>query len=167
VEVTLGGNWMAGDRFSIPVYRPIDYQGDAHNFEIGIGPQSRLVVNEAGNTAVGGDQGDNDLFQILAQLKSSLEANDPAEVGAYLEKLRSYEAHITSLLASLGASLERVTIKENVYGSLKEEITRQIADRGDTDVVEAINLLKTKENAYQAALLSSSKVMSMSLMDYL
>jgi flagellin-like hook-associated protein FlgL len=167
VEVTLGGNWMAGDRFSIPVYRPIGYQGDTHNFEIAIGPQNRLVVNEVGNTAVGGDQGDNDLFQILVQLKSSLEANDPAEVGAYLEKLRSYEAHITSLLAGLGASLERVTMKESVYGSLKEELTRQIADRGDTDVVEAINLLKTKENAYQAALLSSSKVMGLSLMDYL
>jgi hypothetical protein len=33
--------------------------------------------------------------------------------------------------------------------------------------VEAVNLLKTKENAYQAALLSSSKIMGMSLMDYL
>ena len=166
-EVTLGGTWMAGDRLSIPVYRPIEYQGDTHNFEIAIGPQNRLVVNEVGNIAVGGDQGENDLFQILAQLKSSLEANDPAEVGVYLEKLRSYEAHITSLLAGLGASLERVTMKENVYGSLKEELTRRIADLGDTDVVEAINLLKTKENAYQAALLSSSKVMGMSLMDYL
>lgn len=158
---------MAGDRLSIPVYRPIEYQGDTHNFEIAIGPQNRLVVNEVGNIAVEGDQGENDLFQILAQLKNSLEANDPAEVGAYLEKLRSYEAHINSLLAGLGASLERVTMKENVYGSLKEELTRQIADRGDTDVVEAINLLKTKENVYQAALLASSKVMGMSLMDYL
>ena len=116
---------------------------------------------------MGGDQGTNDLFQILAQLKSSLEANDPAEVGVYLERLGSYEAHITSCLAGLGASLERVTMKENVYGSLKEELSRQISNRGDTDVVEAVNLLKTKENAYQAALLSSSKVMSISLMDYL
>jgi flagellar hook-associated protein 3 FlgL len=167
VEVTLGGNWVAGDRFSIPVYRPIEYQGDTHNFEIAIGPQSRLVVNKVGSAAVGGDQGDNDLFQILAQLKSSLEANDPAEVGVYLERLGSYEVHVTSCLAGLGASLERVTMKENVYGSLKDELSRQISDKGDTDVVEAVNLLKTKENAYQAALLSSSKVMGMSLMDYL
>jgi flagellin-like hook-associated protein FlgL len=167
VEVTMGGNWVAGDRFSISVYRPIEYQGDTHNFEIGIGQQSRLVVNEVGSAAVGGDQGSNDIFQILAQLKGSLEADDPSEVGAKLERLRSYESHITSILASLGASLDRVAMKENISSTLKEELTRQISDRGDTDLVAAANLLKAKETAYEAALLSSSKVMGMSLMDYL
>lgn len=167
VEVTMGGNWVAGDHFSISVYRPIEYQGDSHDFEIGIGPQSRLVVNEVGSAAVGGDQGSNDIFQILAQLKGSLEANDPAGTGASLERLRSYESHITSILAGLGATLDRVTMKENIYSTLKAELTRQISDRGDTDLVAAANLLKAKETAYQAALLSSSKVMGMSLMDYL
>ncbi len=167
VEVTFGGTWVAGDRFSISVYQPIEYQGDSHNFEIALGADSRLAVNEVGCVAVGGDQGDHDLFQMLAQLKSSLEANDPAGVGISLEKLRSYETHITSILAGLGASLERVAMKENVYGTLKEELTRQISDRADTDLVAAVNLLKTKETAYQASLLSSSKVMGMSLMDYL
>jgi len=167
VEVTLGGTWKAGDRFSIPVYQPIEYQGDTNNFEIAIGAQNRLVINQVGSAAVGGDQGNNDLFQILAQLKSSLEANDSGDVGASLEKLRSYESHSTSILASLGASLDRVGMKENVYGTLKDELTQQISDRGDTDLVAAANLLQTKQNAYQAALLSSSKIMSMSLMDYL
>jgi flagellar hook-associated protein 3 FlgL len=167
VQVTLGGTWNAGDRFSIPVYQPIKYQGDAHNFEIALGAESRLVINEVGSAAVGGDQGNNDLFQILAQLKSSLEANDSGDVGASLEKLRSYQTHITSIMAGLGASLDRVSLKGNVYGTLKDELTQQISERGDTDLVEAVNLLNTKENAYQAALLSSSKVMSMSLMDYL
>jgi flagellar hook-associated protein 3 FlgL len=167
VQVTMGGTWNAGDRFSIPVYQPIEYQGDTNNFEIAIGTTNRLVINEVGSTAVGGDQGNNDLFQILAQLKSSLEANDSGDVGASLDKLRSYQTHITSILADLGASLDRVSMKENVYASLQDELTQQINDRGDTDLVAAVNLLQTKQNAYQAALLSSSKVMSMSLMDYL
>ena len=167
VEVTMGGTWAAGDRFSISVYRPIEYQGDTHDFEIAIGSQSRLVVNEIGSAAIGGDLGSNDLFQILAQLKGSLEANDPDEVGASLERLRSYESHITSILARLGASLDRVAMKEIVSGYIKDELTQQISDRGDTDLVAAANLLAAKETAYQAALLSSSKVMEMSLMDYL
>ncbi|MGQ9688121.1 MAG: flagellin N-terminal helical domain-containing protein [Desulfobaccales bacterium] len=167
VEVTFGGTWQAGDRFSISVYRPIEYQGDNHDFEIALGSTSRMVINEVGSSAVGGDQDKLDLFQILAQFKGSLEANDPAEVGVSLEKLKAYEAHVTSILAKLGASLDRVAMKEEVYANLKDELTRQISDRGDTDLVEAANLLKTKETAYQASLLSSSKVMSMSLMDYL
>ena len=167
VEVTMGGTWVAGDRFSISVYRPIEYQGDTHDLEIAIGSQSRMVVNEVGSAAIGGDLGSNDLFEILAQLRGSLEANDPAEVGASLESLRSYESHITSILAGLGASLDRIAMKENISGYLKDELTRQISDRGDTDLVAAANLLSAKETAYQAALLSSSKVMGMSLMDYL
>jgi flagellar hook-associated protein 3 FlgL len=167
VEVTFGGTWVAGDRFSISVYKPIIYQGDSHNFEIALGSASRMVINEVGSAAVGGDQGELDLFQVLAQFKSSLEANDPAEVGVYLEKMRAYEAHITSILAKLGASLDRVGMQEDFNGALKDELTRQISDRGDTDLVAAANLLKTKETAYQASLLSSSKIMSMSLMDYL
>jgi flagellar hook-associated protein 3 FlgL len=58
-------------------------------------------------------------------------------------------------------------MKENISGYLKDELTKQISDRGDTDLVAAANLLSAKETAYQAALLSSSKVMEMSLMDYL
>jgi flagellar hook-associated protein 3 FlgL len=167
VQVTLGGTWVAGDRFSIPVYQPIEYRGDDNNFEIAIGTQNRMVINVVGSAAVGGDQGSNDLFQILARLKSSLEANDAAGAGAALEKLRTYETHSTSVMASLGASLDRVGMKENVYSYLKDEITQQISDRGDTDLVEAANLLQSKQTAYQAALLSSTKIMSMSLMDYL
>lgn len=167
VEVTLGGTWMAGDSFSIPVYQPIEYHGDTHDIEIALGAQSRLIINEVGSYAVGGDQDSSDLFKILAQMKSALEANDSAEVGASLERLRTFETHITSILAGLGASLDRVGMKESIYGSLKEELTREISELGDTDLIEAVNLLKTKETAYQAALLSSSKVMGMSLMDYL
>ena len=166
-QVTLGGTWNAGDSFSIPVYQPIEYGGDNNNFDIAIGSQNRLTINETGNVAVGGDQGSNDLFQILAQFKSSLEANNSDDVGASLAKLQSYEAHGTSIMAGLGASLDRVSMKQNVFGSLKDQITTQISDRGDTDMVQAMNLLNTKQTAYQAALLSSSKVMSMSLMDYM
>jgi flagellin-like hook-associated protein FlgL len=167
VQVTLGGTWNTGDRFSIPVYQPIEYQGDNHTFAIAIGSTNNLAINQVGSAAVGGDQGSNDLFQILAELKSSLEANDSGDVGASLEKLRSYQSHVTSIMAGLGASLDRVSMKENVYGTLKDELTQQISERGDTDMIAAVNLLQTKQNAYQAALLSSSKIMGMSLMDYL
>lgn len=167
VEVTFGGIWVAGDRFSISVYQPIMYQGDGHKFEIALGSSSRLVINEIGSAAFGGDAGELDLFQLLARLKGSLEANDAAEVGVYLDRLGAYEKQATSIMSRLGASLERVSLKEGMYATLREELTRQLSDRGDTDLVTAVSLLKTKEAAYQASLLASSKVMSLSLMDYL
>lgn len=166
-QVSFGGNWVAGDRFTIPVYQPITYQGDNNNLQLGIGQNSRLQVSQVGSQAVGGAGGPNDIFQILASLKSDMEANDPAEIGARLQDLQNYQAHLTSVWAGVGAAINRVDVKKNAYDSLGQEITQNISDKGDTDMVAAVNTLKSKENAYQAALLASTKVMDMSLVDYL
>lgn len=167
VLADFSGNWVAGDRLSISVSQPIIYQGDEHLREISVGPQSRLAVSQVGREAVGGAGGPFDVFQALARLKSSLEANDPNGSGAALEELRSCQAHLTSVLAGLGAALNRVTIKSGVLETLKEELTAKASVKGDTDLVEAVNTLKTKETAYQATLLASTKVMDLSLLDYL
>ena len=160
-------NWVAGDRFTISVYQPISYQGDNNTLDLGIGQNSRLAVSTVGSEAVGGAGGANDLFQIMARLKSNLEANDAGEVGARLEELRNYQAHLTTTIAGVGAALNRVDVKQNAYDSLQEELTTSIANKGDTDIVEAATALATRQLAYQAALQAATKIMSMSLMDYL
>jgi len=167
VVADFSGDWLAGDRLSISVYQPIVYQGDEHRLELSVGSQSRLQVSQVGSEAVGGAGGAHDLFQILARLKSALEANDPERAGGSLEELRAYQSHLTGILAGLGAALNRVTIKTEVFETLKVELLAQISRKGDTDLVDAVNTLKSKETAYQAALLASTRVMNLSLLDYL
>jgi flagellar hook-associated protein 3 FlgL len=167
VEVTLGGTWVPGDRFSVAVYQPVVYQGDGHTLDIGIGSGSRLAVSEVGAQVVGGLGGEGDLFQILARLKSNLEANDAAEIGVRLEELGNYQGRLTATLARLGASLDRVATKSGVYETLKAQLVTASSKLGDTDLVEAVNTLKSLQTAYQGALLASSKIMSTSLLDYL
>jgi flagellar hook-associated protein 3 FlgL len=166
-EVTMTGSWVAGDRFSVAVYQPVQYQGDDHTFEIGIGPRSRLAVNAVGSQAVGGRGGPLDLFRLLARLKSSLEANDPGGVGRVLADLRSYQGRLTAELARVGASQERVETKNGILVNLKARLVTATSNIGDTDMVEAVNALKSLETAYQGALLASSQVMKTSLLDYL
>ncbi len=163
----MAGNWLAGDRFSISVWQPIVYQGDDHRLELGIGRQSRLAVSEVGRVAVGGDSGDLDFFRILGRLQDGLQTNNLEEIGASLEELRSYQDHLDSRLAGLGAGLNRVEVKTGVYDTLKNRLTATLSTTGDTDVVAAMNALKATETAYQAALLSASKVMALSLLEYL
>ncbi len=160
-------NWVARDRFTVSVYQPISYQGDDNSLELAIGRDSRLEVSQVGSQAVGGAGGQYDLFQIMARLKSNLEANDAGEVGARLEELKEYQSDLTSNLAGLGAALNRVEAKQNAYTVLQEDLTQNIAQKGDTDMVEAVNALSAKQTAYQAALLASTKVMEMSLVDFL
>lgn len=167
VTVTFSQSWVSGDRFIIPVYKPISYQGDNHTLEISIGQESRLGVNEVGSQAVGGAGGATDLFAILADLKSSLEANDIPGIGEGLKRLQGYQAKLTGILGKLGALQHRVTTKSQVYETLTEQLASDISQKGDTDLVAAVTALNTKRVAYQAALTASSKVMDLSLLDYL
>ncbi|MHB8066772.1 MAG: flagellar hook-associated protein FlgL [Desulfobaccales bacterium] len=166
-QVSFSGNWVAGDRFTISVYQPITYQGDDNTLEMGIGRNSRMGVSQVGSDVVGGTGGQNDLFKIMANLKSNLEANNAAGVGARLQELKDYQAHLLSSLSGLGAGLNRVTAKQDAYDTLGEQLTKDIATTGDTDLVAAATTLASQQLAYQAALQSSSKVMSMSLVNYL
>ncbi|MFZ5453222.1 MAG: flagellar hook-associated protein FlgL [Thermodesulfobacteriota bacterium] len=170
VEVSFNAgstNWVEGDRFTISVYRPITYQGDDNTLELSIGANSRLAVSQVGSEVLGGDGGSNDLFQIMADLKSALEANDSSKVGESLEELTSYQEHLTSVMSNLGAALNRVETKQNTYDALQEQLTQNIANKGDTDLVEAANALASKQLVYQAALQTSTIVMQLSLLDYL
>lgn len=160
-------NWVAGDRLTISVYQPITYQGDQNSLELGIGRNSRMSVSQVGSDVVGGAGGANDIFEIMAHLKSNLEANDSTGVGARLEELRDYQAHLTSTLAGIGAALNRVEVKQSAYDNLNEQLTDNIAQKGDTDIVEATTALASKQLAYQAALQSATNVMQLSLLDYL
>jgi len=167
VHASFGNDWVAGDRFTISVYQPITYQGDANRLELSIGTNSRLAVSQIGSDVMGGDGSANDLFQIMAGLKSALEANDSAKVGESMEELRSYQSHLTSKLAELGSALNRVEVKQNAYDTLGDQLTSDIATKGDTDLVAAATALATQQLAYQAALQSSSMIMGMSLLDFL
>lgn len=161
--------WAAGDRFTVAVHQPVKYQGDENNLELNIGRNSTLAVSQVGGDVIGGKTPpeDPDLFQIMAHLKSNLEANDAAGVGARMEELREYQANLNATVAGLGAGLNRVEIKQNTYETLQGELTQTIATKGDTDVVEATTALASKQLAYQAALQASTLVMQMSLLDYL
>jgi flagellar hook-associated protein 3 len=166
-QVSFGGNWVQGDRFTVAAYQPVVYQGDNNTLQLSIGQNSRLQVSQMGDQAIGGTGGANDLFQILARFKSDLEANDPQEIGARLVELQKFQAHLTAVMAGVGATINRVDVKKNAYDSLGLQLTQNISNKGDIDMVAAVNDLKSKETAYQAALLASTKVMSMSLVDYL
>jgi flagellar hook-associated protein 3 FlgL len=168
-QVSFSGSWVAGDRFTISVYQPIRYRGDENTLELGIGRNSRMAVSQVGGEVIGGKNppGAHDLFQVMADLKSNLEANDAAGVGVRLEELKDYQAQLTSTLAGLGAALNRVEVKQNAYDTLNDQLTTNIANKGDTDLVAAATALANQQMAYQAALQSSTIVMGMSLLDYL
>ncbi len=160
------GNLAAGDRVIVQV-SAVTYQGDNNTLEVAISKTNRLAVNVIGREAVNGNSGGLDIFQVLGRLKNALEANDQNGAGQSLEELRTIHSNLLQYQGDLGARIQRVEYKQDAYTSLKDRLTAGLSQVEDTDLINATKDLSLAQVAYQAALYSSTKIMSLSLLDYM
>jgi flagellar hook-associated protein 3 FlgL len=75
--------------------------------------------------------------------------------------------HVASKISDIGSKMLRMEMKENIFQDLDLTNTERLSRIEDADITEAILDLQAKELAYQAALSSASKVLQMSLLDYM
>lgn len=103
----------------------------------------------------------------LISLRNALESGTDDAVRTAGDNLGGSEEDLLVTLSGLGAVQMRIEVESarnnTVYGELDTEISRQT----DVDLAESLVELSRVETAYQAALQSSARVMSMSLFDYL
>jgi flagellar hook-associated protein 3 FlgL len=74
---------------------------------------------------------------------------------------------LISAISTVGTKMNRMDIKSTIYQDLTISETERLSGIEDADITEAITNLQQKQLVYQAALASSSKVMQLSLVDYL
>jgi flagellar hook-associated protein 3 FlgL len=139
----------------------ITYNGNDEPFAVKIGRDATVQVGRDGDEVFG------TIFITLSKLKVALEGNDVAGIQASLTDLTTNFNEISSKISDIGSKAGRMEIKENIFQDLKIVNTDRLSAIEDADIAEAIIDLKEKELAYQAALASSSRVMQLSLVDYL
>jgi flagellar hook-associated protein 3 FlgL len=127
-----------------------------------------LKTNVTGDTAFGqaGDTANN-LFDILAGLKNSLEHNDTSGVQTALERLGNAQDNNTSNLADVGSRLNRIDVNKNMLSDLEGNNTTQLSGIEDLDITKASLELNSKQMIFQAALYSAAKVTGLSLLNYM
>jgi len=165
IDFTNSGTLTFGDRFTIEVSQ---YNGDSDDMNVIIGPAAQLKTNVAGNTAFG-QAGDttNNLFDILAGLKDSLQRNVTSGVQAALEWLGNAQDNNTSNMADIGARLNRIEVNRNMLSDLEAYNTNRLSGIEDLDIAKASLELNSKQMIFQAALYSAAKVTGLSLLNYL
>ncbi len=141
----------------------VQYNGDSNSIQIAIGPQETLPINKDGQTVFV----DAQIFTILGSLKDALENNQAEEIRQQLENLQSVADHINSQIVDVGARLNRLEGKQNIYKDLDLFFQERISEEEDADISALVVELKAKELAYQAALLSSVKIHELTLLNYL
>jgi len=167
--VSLGNTDVAGKYIfsgsktdTIPFDPGGTYNGDNNAFEIKISKNSTVEVGSDGEAVFG------NIFNTLSNLKTALETNDLSGIQDAMGYLDGHFDDISAKISDVGSKMNRMEIKDKIYQDLNFSNTERLSKIEDADITEAIMNVKAAELTYQAALASSSKVMTLlTLVDYL
>jgi flagellar hook-associated protein 3 FlgL len=146
---------------SIPFNEYGSYNGDNSPFTIKIGRNATLAVGSDGEAVFEG------IFQTLSDLKDALEGNDVNGIEEAMDNLDDHFDQITAKISDIGSKLNRTEIKKGILSDLNLSNTDRLSEIEYADITEAIIELEEIGLIYQAALSSSTKVMGLSLVDYI
>jgi flagellar hook-associated protein 3 FlgL len=137
------------------------YNGDSNAFVIKISKNASVEIGSDGQAVFGA------VFNTLADLKTALANNDVDGIQGAISKLDTHLNDISGKISDIGSKTDRMDIKKNLFQDLNLSNTERLSNIEDADMAEAVMNVSAAQLTYQAALASSSKVMSLSLVDYL
>jgi flagellar hook-associated protein 3 FlgL len=143
------------------------YNGNNTAFAIRIGQNSDIEVGRDGADVFGTNWDDDNIFKTLIDLKNNLQTNNVGGVQSAMNILDDNLNGVRTKIANTGSKILRLDVKQSIIDDMSINYTERKSKIEDADIAEAIMNLKAKELAYQAVLSSSSKVMDLSLVNYL
>jgi flagellar hook-associated protein 3 FlgL len=153
--------------FSLESDNSVTYHGDNNAFTVKIGKDATVQVGSDGQAVFGTSGQPDDIFRVFNDLKTALENNDTSGIQAGMGELDGRFDHVASKISDIGSKMVRMDMRENILQDLNITNTERLSKIEDADITQAILDLRAKEVAYQAALSSASKVLQMSLLDYM
>jgi flagellar hook-associated protein 3 FlgL len=107
-----------------------------------------------------------DLFTVLAGVVDHLR-NDPAQLGADLDKLDGALQRMRTQLADVGTRTGRVEQAAQTAKDVTLDLQASLSDVENVDLAKAMVDLQLQEVAYQASLATTARVLQPSLVDFL
>jgi flagellar hook-associated protein 3 FlgL len=107
------------------------------------------------------------VLAALDQLSVALGANDQTAVQNSLVTLDSAHASVQVLIGESGAASQQLDVATSNLDALDTSLRAFKSQLQDADIEKAVTELVGRQTAYQAAMLATSRVMSLNLADYL
>jgi flagellar hook-associated protein 3 FlgL len=145
----------------------VEYAGNGTAFSINIGKDTVISVGKDGKDIFGADWDDSNIFKTFIDLKTSLETNDFTGIQEAMGKLDEHLKTINANVSDIGGKSIRLDVKSEIISDLELSDTDRMSEIEDADLAEALISLKSKELAYSAALQSISKLMELSLVNFI
>jgi flagellar hook-associated protein 3 FlgL len=107
------------------------------------------------------------IFDALWNLSQALGANDGEGTRATITALDEGFGHVQSLIGDVGARATQLQVTAANLDALEINLRTLKADLEEADFEKAVTELVSRQTAFQAAMLAASRVMGMTLADYL
>ena len=132
----------------------------------GLGLSQRTTGNTITGTDVSGKEPDS-VFTALHNLYDGLMSDDTAKIGDATAKLEKFMNTATQLQGSVGARSKAMTTRQQLTEDAVTATKALLSNVQDVDYTEAVTRFQQAQTALQANLLTGSKLMQISLLDYL
>ncbi len=146
-----------------------NYLGDNGSVNRTVAAGTSVAVNVVGTTMLG--NGATSLFGVLSQISNDLRSNNPAQLANLgltdLNQVQGFAANVRDAQAVVGSRYNEIQSLQNQAQSRQTTVTAALSSVQDLDMAKAETQLATDQLTSQAALVATSKVLSLSLADFL
>jgi flagellar hook-associated protein 3 FlgL len=160
-----GSYAFAGDLTDTPPFPATGvYAGDAGTKDYIIGDGLQINITADGSQIF---QGASDVFTVLSDLETALNANDATTIAAQLPLLNDAIEQLNTTRAVNAGQYKRLEATQSYNERFLVNVQDLLSRTEDTDIAAAAIDLKTQETAYQSTLATAAKIIQPTLMDFL
>jgi len=162
-----GGQYLfAGHKIFTQPYQEvggvIDYVGDQGLIEQRVELNGSMVINTPGSEAFGTSA--SGIFKILTDLKNALEANNLTGIQDSIALIDAEIDRITAVRSSVGVKIKRVETSISELNAIEPELIDDLSKVEDIDIVIESGEYLAAQEAYQAALETTSSALQLPLL---
>jgi flagellar hook-associated protein 3 FlgL len=150
---------------------PYLYQGndDKLNVRIGMGMYATANVTADRIFNIGGVAVPTspDVFTVVEEVATAVQNGDVSGLSSLLTDIDANLNNAIAVRSQVGEQLQRLESTETALADAKMSTTELLSQTEDADLAEALIALSTRQNVYQAAISTASRLLSISLSDFL
>lgn len=110
---------------------------------------------------------DTDALEALRALSTALENNDPAAIQAAADRITTANSNVQALVGTQGARINEMEGAKNSLDVIELNLKTYRSDLRDTEIDKAMVELVGKQTLYQAAMSATSRILGLSLANYI
>jgi len=127
-----------------------------------------ITEADSGRTATAlGIFGSPDLLGNMMILEKALSRNKTEEISATQNVFNKALDQVLTVRSKIGSRVVRAESTNEKLLNLQTQVTKQLSEVEDADIIQVITDLATAETIYQTSLASAARIMRQSLLDFL